>query len=51
MPTFPLAVISHPLGGLRPDEVKKKAEGALEEVIYILTQPREKLEKEYGNGR
>ncbi len=44
---LPLAVIPHPLGGLRPEEVWARADGAVAEVVYVLTQPAEKLSAEY----
>ncbi|MBI3303500.1 MAG: hypothetical protein HYZ72_15660 [Deltaproteobacteria bacterium] len=44
---IPIAVIPHPLAGNKPDEVKQKAAVIAEEVIYILTQPAEKLAQEY----
>ncbi len=44
---MPIATISHPLAGLKPEEVKKKANNVAEEVIQILTQPAERLAQEY----
>jgi hypothetical protein len=43
----PIAVLSHPLAGNKPDEVQRKAEAIADEVIAILTQPAEKLAQEY----
>ena len=43
----PIAVLPHPLAGNKPDEVKKKAAEIAEEVIAILTQPADKLAREY----
>ena len=51
MPGLPLVVIPHPLGGLRPEEVRAKAEGAIDEIVYVLTQPAEKLAAEYREQR
>ena len=36
MPDLAVAVISHPLGGIEPDEVRKKAEGAVATVLELL---------------
>ena len=47
MGSVPIAVIPHPLAGNKPDEVQRKAEAVAEEVIAILTQPAEKLAREY----
>jgi len=35
------------MGGLRPEEVRERADGAIDEIIYVLTQPRDKLAAEY----
>ena len=47
MATLPIAVIPHPLAGLKPDEVGRRAEAVLEEVVHVLTQDRYKLAEEY----
>jgi hypothetical protein len=47
MGSVPIAVIPHPLAGNKPDEVQRKAEAIVEEVVSILTQPAEKLAQEY----
>ena len=44
---IPIAVIPHPVAGNKPDEVKRKAAAIADEVLYILTQPAEKLTQEY----
>ena len=36
---LPLALIPHPLGGIREDEVVKKAEGVIETVRKAVTRP------------
>jgi hypothetical protein len=36
MPDLAVAVIAHPLGGIEPDEVRSKAEGAVATVIGLL---------------
>ena len=36
MPRLPMAVIPHPLGGLKPEEVAEKARLAFQEVEKIL---------------
>jgi len=33
MPFLPIVVISHPLGGLKPEEVKERARKAAEEIL------------------
>ncbi|HXG19993.1 MAG TPA: hypothetical protein VNN62_13090 [Methylomirabilota bacterium] len=48
MPGVPIAVIPHPLAGNKPDEVQRKAEAIVEEVLAILTQPAEKLAQDYS---
>jgi len=35
--TLPLALVPHPLGGIQEDEVKKKAELAVNAVVRALT--------------
>ena len=37
MPELPIAIIPHPLGGLKPEEVKLRAQQALEQVVVGLT--------------
>ncbi len=37
MPELPLAVPQHPLGGLRAEAVKEKADALLEQVVAGLT--------------
>ncbi len=48
---LPLAVISHPLAGLRPDDVQARAEAIVAEALYILTTPPAQLAAEYGDRR
>ena len=43
----PIAVIPHPLADNKPDEVQKKAKAVADEIIAILTEPAEKLTREY----
>ncbi len=38
MPGLPLIVIPHPLGGLKPEEVKQKADIVVKEIISLLSQ-------------
>lgn len=47
MSGLPLAVIPHPLADNRPNEVKRKAEAIVAEVVAILTQPAAVLEAQY----
>ena len=37
--TLPLALVPHPLGGIHEDEVKKKADLAVDAVVKALTIP------------
>jgi len=39
MPRLPIAVIPHPLGGLKPEEVVEKARIVLQEILNILDKP------------
>ncbi len=41
--------MSHPLGGLRRDEVQAMADGAVEEVLHVLTGKRETLAAQHRN--
>jgi hypothetical protein len=36
MPDLPLVIVPHPIGGLRPEEVKAKANGIIDAVIARL---------------
>lgn len=47
IPGLPIAVISHPLAGNRPEEVRRKAAAVADEVMAILTKPAEQLVREY----
>jgi hypothetical protein len=38
MPRLPMAVIPHPLGGLKPEEVAEKARLAFQEIEKILNE-------------
>ncbi|MBI3629637.1 MAG: hypothetical protein HY217_08695 [Candidatus Rokubacteria bacterium] len=38
---LPLALVRHPLGGIKEDEVVRKAEGVVEAVVRALTAPGE----------
>jgi hypothetical protein len=38
MPRLPMAVIPHPLGGLKPEEVAEKAKIAFQEIEKILNE-------------
>ena len=37
MPDLPIAVIQHPLGGLKSDQVAQRSQEALEQVVLGLT--------------
>jgi len=51
LPNYPLIVIKHPLASLKPEEVRERADGAIEEIIKVLTAPAEKLAQEYAPAR
>ncbi len=40
---LPLAIIQHPLGGLRPDAVEKRAHSVVDVIQEMLVMPRESL--------
>ncbi len=37
MPDLPIAVIKHPLGGLKDEQVQERSQEALEQVVVGLT--------------
>ncbi len=39
LPALPLAVARHPLGGIKEEEVLRKADGLVEAVVRALTAP------------
>ncbi len=41
--TLPIAVIQHPLGGLKRDQVQARAHSAVETVQQLLPPPRQQL--------
>ena len=47
--SLPIVTIPHPSDLLSEDELQKVAESIVDEVVYVLTEPAEKLEKEYKN--
>ncbi|MBI2910234.1 MAG: hypothetical protein HYX92_21540 [Chloroflexi bacterium] len=47
VPWLPIVVAPYPFGTLSPEALKKAADEAIDEVIYVLTQPSEKLEADY----
>ena len=57
MPNLAILTVPHPIGGIDLKEVVKKADDALEEMIEVLTMPREKLaerakkQSDKGSGR
>jgi hypothetical protein len=38
MPSLPMVIIPHPVGGLKPEEVAEKARVASQEVVSVLQQ-------------
>lgn len=47
VPGLPFVVIPHPMDRLKKEEVQEIAEKAFPEIIYVLTQPTQKLAAEY----
>jgi hypothetical protein len=47
MPDYPVATIPHPLGEISEEQVKERANYVLDEVIKILTGPRDELSTHY----
>ena len=43
LPALPLAIIQHPLGGLKPDVVEKRAQSVVDVIQQMLVTPREQL--------
>ncbi len=43
MPYIAIVIVPHPIGGLEHGEVARKAGQALEDMIKVLTMPRERL--------
>lgn len=47
MSGLPLVVVPHPMGGIEKAEVRDRARAVVDEVVYTLTTPRQRLEDEY----
>lgn len=47
MPSLPIALVRHPLGGQKAEAILQKAEEALEQVVTILTTPEEELIRQF----
>jgi len=47
MPGLPFVAIPHPMDRLGKEEVREAAERALKEIVYVLTQPPQRLSAEY----
>ena len=47
LPGLPFVLIKHPLAGIGENEVKKKGEQIYDEVVEILSSPRDKLESTF----
>jgi hypothetical protein len=37
VPDLPIAVVKHPLGGIKPDEVERKADSIVDEVAHAVS--------------
>lgn len=47
MPGIPIATLPHPLAGNKPATVREKAHNLIEEVVRLLTESSEALDREY----
>lgn len=47
MPSLPILTVKHPMGDVSEDVVHERAAGAIDEIIHILTEDKEKLMEEY----
>ena len=47
MSSLPIVVVLHPVGGHKEAAVHEKADNALEEIIHVLTESKDKLSQEY----
>jgi hypothetical protein len=43
LPKLPIAIVQHPLGGLRAEEVQRRAQSVVDVVQQLLTTPRQQL--------
>ena len=43
IPALPLAIFQHPLGGLQPEMVEKRAQSVVDTIQQMLVTPREQL--------
>jgi hypothetical protein len=43
IPALPLAIFQHPLGGLKPEIVEKRAQSVVDTIQQMLVTPREQL--------
>lgn len=49
MRSLPLIVIPHPMGDLNPEEVCRRADAALDEIVRALTRPARELTEEFSD--
>ena len=42
-PNLAIVTVSHPIGGIELSKVREKADGAISDIIKVLTEPSEKL--------
>ncbi|MBI2908993.1 MAG: hypothetical protein HYX92_15225 [Chloroflexi bacterium] len=47
IPALPFAMPTHPIGGLEREAVWAKADSVIDDIVHVLTAPREKLAKEF----
>jgi hypothetical protein len=47
-PNLAIVKVSHPIGGIELSKVREKADGAISDIIKILTEPSEKLPEAIG---
>lgn len=48
MPSLPILTVEHPMGDVSEDVVHERVAGAIDEILHILTEDRERLTEEYG---
>jgi len=48
MPDLAMVTVPHPVAGVTREEVARKADGILDEVIEVITMPQEKLRERAG---
>ena len=47
MPSLPIGLVPHPLGGEKAETIRQKADAALDQVVAILTTPEDALLQQF----